>query len=146
MKFINKMHKKEKGFTLVEIIVVLVILAILAAFTIPTMLGFVGDANSKALLAEGREVYIAAQATATELSATNVTFTAGNLGGDEVNITDPISDASKQMKKYLGTDLKTGRTWTVVLDTTGKIVQSVTYSDGTHSIIVTPGSGSKVIS
>lgn len=112
MKFINKMRKKEKGFTLVEIIVVLVILAILAAFTIPTMLGFVGDAKGKALVAEAREVYVAAQATATEYSATGI-------------LTDPtatillnnkaVSDSSKtstgtalvsyQMQKYLKGDL-----------------------------------------
>ncbi|MEG1940429.1 MAG: prepilin-type N-terminal cleavage/methylation domain-containing protein, partial [Eubacterium sp.] len=41
MQFINKLKKNQKGFTLVELIVVLVILAILAAFTIPAMLGFV---------------------------------------------------------------------------------------------------------
>ncbi|MDD3307284.1 MAG: prepilin-type N-terminal cleavage/methylation domain-containing protein [Acetobacterium sp.] len=35
----------KKGFTLTEIIVVLVILAVLAAFTIPTMLGFVSHSQ-----------------------------------------------------------------------------------------------------
>lgn len=52
--------KSNKGFTLVEIIVVLVVLAILAAFIIPTMLGFVADAKGKAYIAEAREVYVAA--------------------------------------------------------------------------------------
>ncbi|MBC3899891.1 prepilin-type N-terminal cleavage/methylation domain-containing protein [Acetobacterium malicum] len=60
------MRKSRKGFTLVEIIVVLVILAILAAFTIPSMLGFIGEAKKKAALAEQREVYVAAQAIITE--------------------------------------------------------------------------------
>lgn len=39
--------RNNDGFTLVEIIVVLVILAILAAFTIPTMLGFVSSSQEK---------------------------------------------------------------------------------------------------
>lgn len=62
-----KKRHTPTGFTLVEIIVVLVVLAILAAFTIPAMLGFVEDARSKAAIAEAREVYVAAQAAATEL-------------------------------------------------------------------------------
>lgn len=78
MELMNKIRKSRKGFTLVEIIVVLVILAILAAFTIPAMLGFVGDARAKAYLAEAREVYTAAQATATEYSA-KYTFTSTAL-------------------------------------------------------------------
>lgn len=80
MELINKIRKSRKGFTLVEIIVVLVILAILAAFTIPSMLGFVGDAKGKALIAEAREVYVAAQATATEFNDDiDSVFTATNL-------------------------------------------------------------------
>ncbi len=58
--------KNNKGFTLVEIIVVLVILAILAAATIPSMLGFVEQARAKSLTAEARAVYVAAQAVVTE--------------------------------------------------------------------------------
>lgn len=69
MELINRMRKNRKGFTLVEIIVVLVILAILAAFTIPTMMGFVGDAKAKSYIAEAREVYVAAQSTATEMTS-----------------------------------------------------------------------------
>ena len=41
------MVNNKKGFTLTEIIVVLVILAILAAFTIPTMLGYISGSQEK---------------------------------------------------------------------------------------------------
>ncbi len=44
----------KKGFTLIEIIVVLVILAILAAAAIPTMNGFIKDAEGKQYIAEAR--------------------------------------------------------------------------------------------
>jgi type IV pilus assembly protein PilA len=117
---IKKRMKWEQGFTLVEIIVVLVILAILAAFTIPTMLGFVADAKAKAYIAEAREVYVAAQATATEIVGTGVGLDktgSGNNPYDDLNsywvsrceISGQKSyqnAASMQMKKYLGNDLK----------------------------------------
>lgn len=68
MEWFKKQISGKKGFTLVEIIVVLVVLAVLAAFTIPSMLGFVEDAKGKAYIVEAREVYVAAQAAATEFS------------------------------------------------------------------------------
>lgn len=120
MEWIEKQLHQEKGFTLVEIIVVLVILAILAAFTIPAMLGFVENAKAKAYIAEAREVYVAAQATATEIVETGVGLNktgSGNNPYDDLNsywvsrceISGQKSyqnAASMQMKKYLGNDLK----------------------------------------
>lgn len=88
MELIKKRVKPEKGFTLVEIIVVLVVLAILAAFTIPTMLGFIADAKGKAYIAEAREVYVAAQAVATEYNATTDIMD-GNVPGN--NSKEPIT-------------------------------------------------------
>jgi len=41
------MKKNNKGFTLVELIVVLVILAILAAILVPTLLGWIDKARSE---------------------------------------------------------------------------------------------------
>lgn len=41
------MLSNKKGFTLTEMVVVLVILAILAAFTIPTMLGYISSSQEK---------------------------------------------------------------------------------------------------
>ena len=38
-------RKKDKGFTLVELIVVLVILAILAAILVPALLGYIDRAK-----------------------------------------------------------------------------------------------------
>lgn len=130
----------EKGFTLVEIIVALVVLAILAAFAIPTMLGFIGDAKGKAYIAEAREVYVAAQAVATEYSGTTdmtdgsntskvgdawsnglaVSISSGEVqyryknftAGNSLNDTPQIR-ASHQMYQYLSADLpclKTGET------------------------------------
>lgn len=57
----------EKGFTLVELIVVLVIIAIIAAVAIPAMLGFTDDAKEKAYVTDAEEAYNAAQAVLTQL-------------------------------------------------------------------------------
>ena len=56
----------NKGFTLVELIVVLVILAILAAILVPALLGYIDQARNKQSLLNARSVMTAAQA---ELSA-----------------------------------------------------------------------------
>lgn len=119
MNGIKKSILRERGFTLVEIIVVLVVLAILAAFTIPTMLGFVEDAKAKAYIAEAREVYVAAQAVATEMvgsgrsdlktTSTNNPYDALNSYWvsrcDESGSHSFENPASMQMKKYLEKDM-----------------------------------------
>lgn len=43
-------YKKNKGFTLVELIVVLLILAILLALLIPSLIGYITSAQKKACL------------------------------------------------------------------------------------------------
>lgn len=58
------MKKNQKGFTLVELIVVLVILAILAAILVPALLGYIDRAKGSQLLLNGKSVLTAAQAEA----------------------------------------------------------------------------------
>lgn len=67
MKMLKNWKKdKEKGFTLVELIVVLVILAILAAILVPALLGWIDKAREKQYVLDARSVYMAAQSIATE--------------------------------------------------------------------------------
>lgn len=61
-----KKLKEKKGFTLVELIVVLVILAILAALLIPALTGYIDKAKRKSIVAETRQVVMAAQTLADE--------------------------------------------------------------------------------
>ena len=60
---VNK--QKQKGFTLVELIVVLVILGVLAALLVPALTGYIEKARKKAVIADTRAITQAAQ---TELS------------------------------------------------------------------------------
>ena len=67
---LNKLKKNDKkGFTLVELIVVLVILAILAALLVPALTGYIDKAKNKAIVAETRQVVMAAQSLVDEYYA-----------------------------------------------------------------------------
>lgn len=61
----------NKGFTLVELIVVLVILAILAAILVPALLGYIDKAREKQITTNAEAAYVAAQALATEAYGKN---------------------------------------------------------------------------
>ena len=61
--------RKQGGFTLVELIVVLVILAILAAILVPTLIGYIDQANSSKNYATAQSVREAARAVADEMYA-----------------------------------------------------------------------------
>ena len=61
--------RKQGGFTLVELIVVLVILAILAAILVPTLIGYIDQANSSKNYATAQTVREAARAVADEMYA-----------------------------------------------------------------------------
>lgn len=75
--------KNNKGFTLVELIVVLVILAILAALLIPALLGYIDRAKNQQYIVEAKEVMRATQAGIVEAYAQEKeSFKQSVRGGD----------------------------------------------------------------
>ena len=65
------MKKNNKGFTLVELIVVLVILAILAAILVPALLGYIDRAREKQYVLNAKAALTAAQAELSSLYGEN---------------------------------------------------------------------------
>lgn len=73
MKLLERVKKarNEKGFTLVELIVVLVILAILAAILVPALLGYIDRARGSQDLLNAKSYLTASQAAMSELYGQN---------------------------------------------------------------------------
>ena len=146
--------QSRSGFTLVELLVVLVILAILAAFTTPAMLGFVEDARGKAVIAEAREVYVAAQSAATEgkgdISFVKIKEMLKNDIGDFEEYDVVISDTNSPPVIWEpATQRRTGRIGIQLglKDTAEQgIVKWIEYIDNSKSYLVkiTPGGSAEV--
>jgi prepilin-type N-terminal cleavage/methylation domain-containing protein len=74
MKRLSENKKsKNKGFTLVELIVVLVILAILAAILVPALLGYIDRAKQQQIVLNAKSCLTAAQAEMSSLYAKDAT-------------------------------------------------------------------------
>jgi len=114
----KKMKNDNKGFTLVELIVVLVILAILAAILVPALLGYIDEAKQKQIVLEGKSVYTAAQAVASEMYAKN--DSPENIGNYSSRIlkmadvdTSKISAIKVGFKEAYSSSATTHGMWTV---------------------------------
>ena len=55
-KLLRRLHKKEEGFTLVELMVVVVIIGVLVAIAIPIFQGITADANRNTTMANLRTI------------------------------------------------------------------------------------------
>lgn len=103
MKKLREMKKNQKGFTLVEVIVVLVILAIMAAILIPSLIGYIDKARTNTVQSECRSVVQAAQTLASEAYAKNKTIKTIEIGA--TTSTDPDATGKYTISKTDVTNL-----------------------------------------
>ena len=62
----SKGEKTDRGFTMVEVIVVLVILAAIAAILVPSLVGWIDKSKAKINIVSAREINLAAQCAISE--------------------------------------------------------------------------------
>lgn len=108
---LKKLKENEKGFTLIELIIVIAILGILAMILLPKFTGFTKSAGEKAVLSEAKNIDTAIQAQEAEEG------------------TAPAAGKENEVWDYLGkkapTDVKDGK-----LTLTGS--GNFTYSKEVH--------------
>lgn len=132
LKRLKEMRDNKKGFTLVELIVVLVILAILAALLIPALTGYIDKAKEKQVVAETRQVVMAAQTLVDEQYS---------AGGGDVTYADIAKLAEVKENNITDIEIVSGTSTAsakkvTVSSTTGKILK-VVYASGGKSCTYT---------
>lgn len=137
MKAFLKRSSHNKGFTLMEVLIVLVIIAILAALLVPTLIGYVDIANENSCLVECRYFVTAAQTLVTERYSNH---TLDEITNDiQENSTEFLTECFVLSELDVNGAIPSYRKANVVIGNDGRI-KDVTYTDGYCTCTYTQGS------
>ena len=144
-------NKNNKGFTLVELIVVLAILAILAAMLVPSLTGYIDKAKEKKEVANARLLLEATQATLSELYAleNDKICDAGSNQVHACSVVTPLTNSIKEpdidarvRRYYMAYDLareifdKNPNIYISVLSEQATAIEAIYYSQGNDYMLI----------
>lgn len=128
----RKYQKNNKGFTLVELIIVIAIIAILLALITPNLTAFLGTAEDTAEKANAKTAYSSAFAWATSEKAAGRTVTAGTVTitkGESTLTTNPATTYDGVLTYFVADEITKGTTIAIVFGDNNSVT-SVTWTEG----------------
>lgn len=129
-----KTLKNNKGFTLIEIVIVIVIIAILAAMLVPSMLSWIDSANQRTFLSACDSIETAVLTRASEDYATTGTYGVADW--------DKVSDLANAK---VATAAGTGVDYVVNVSFSGKTITSFTITNDSYTGTYQTSDGSWVV-
>lgn len=122
-KQLERFKKNEKGFTLIEMIIVIAIIAVLAAILSPMMSGYVSEANKSKDAANQKNLTTAAEAAVTSVISGGTEPTAVVITqATSENGTDFANQVQAKLKQLLGTNvLDSVQSYSIELNEDGSV-------------------------
>jgi len=100
-KGLGRVGRDEKGFTLIEMLVVVGIIVALAAIVVPLVISFAGSGEEAAQAGEVETVQTAIQSLMVDNDLSSVTASVSGAGGEKINNTGTQFDATVTLLAYM---------------------------------------------